>query len=526
MVEDRERVNSPPVNNLARPQFVLKRPWGMRPLAGQALSLPRNASTTIQVVFWTVALLIQPLALHPGLLGLEAVAALSQLHEFRALVMLGTLLLGIVVFLLTAPVNLGELLLRSVRGLLPMWSYPMLGLIIWLVVTGPFGNVAPSIPGIGSSDRMAGAYSMACWFGLLLVSSAIARYGHARSTFLLWLAVCAGLITSVWALLQGLNKDPLTWLSTEGVFFDIPAAAFGHGALASAFVVFVSLLFVFNRLANESWRSTDAFVTLILGVGISSAGGRAALGGLFGAATFLLVRTMVHKRGASYLLRHLAVLAVAITATALVLPRTQAQALNAVAAMQGQDPSLNYRFPAWRTGLKVVAANPLLGVGAGGFAYAAWNFTTPADEALLIEGSVLDTYGTHNWLNEKYQISGNVLFFYDEPLGQMIFTSLGWDKAHNYLLDVALTAGVPAAVLFIAATVAILQALWRSSIHFSKGVAVGLGAFLIFGLAWFPTIGLDPVIWTLVGAGLGLAKRTPGERPTSGAHTVAATSNA
>src|SRR5690606_35522290 len=90
--------------------------------------------------------------------------------------------------------------------------------------------------------------------------------------------------------------------------------------------------------------------------------------------------------------------------------------------------------------------------------------------------------------------------------GNFFVSGLGWDKAHNYLLDLGLTAGVPAVLFFALFVAGCVQYLWASGFRFAQGIAIALLSFIVFGVAWFPTISLDPVIWAIVGVGLAYAE--------------------
>lgn len=124
----------------------------------------------------------------------------------------------------------------------------------------------------------------------------------------------------------------------------------------------------------------------------------------------------------------------------------------------------------------------------------------------LIHLSLGDLLGDRELAEDEYTISGNIMAFRDST-GRLVTPRLGWDKAHNYMVDLGLTAGIPSVALFLVFLVAGQVALWRSGSPLKEGVAVGWISFMVFGLAWFGTISLDPVIWVLVGAGLGAGVR-------------------
>src|SRR5690606_37778339 len=79
----------------------------------------------------------------------------------------------------------------------------------------------------------------------------------------------------------------------------------------------------------------------------------------------------------------------------------------------------------------------------------------------------------------SYTLSGGVIAIVDNT-GELLVARLGWDKAHNYLLDLGLTAGVPAVIFMAMFVTAAFLILWRSASSFAKGTACGLLALSIY----------------------------------------------
>ena len=227
---------------------------------------------------------------------------------------------------------------------------------------------------------------------------------------------------------------------------------------------------------------------------------------------------VLHCRRSRLALRKLAglgaLLLLGLALALLTTSRAQRQAQALASAFAGTDPSFNARPPAWRGGLRLLLANPLFGVGPEGFGYGVWDVVSPDDRAVLIKSTLGSRIDERVLAEGRYSITGNVIAN-SSPERELGLATLGWDKAHNYLIDLGLTSGVPAVLAFVGFLASALAAMWRSRSLFAKGTAAAAVAFLVFGLAWFPTVSLDPVVWSLVGAGLGFGARASSNLPSS-----------
>lgn len=464
--------------------------------------------------YWAALLVGFVLSLSPRTIFANDASGLEATPGFKAFLLVALVLFGVLITLLSSRgAHISHLLTMHRRA--PQHLKWLVLAIGWLLVSTAVPCLAPVVRALGSTDRFDGALMQALWLSLAAVSAGLAAKGLIAPFAVLRLALIGAGCTAVWTLLQAIGRDPLTAISVAGIYVDIPAGAFGHGALASAYLGFVLVLWLGFRYFGGTRRRWDMAVSALLGIGIGSAGGRAAIMGLLVAfALMVMFAAISERRRPTYLLLNGIAVAAAIFACAALLPRAHAQAQRTVAALKGQDSSFNNRIPAWRTGLKVAAAYPILGVGPGGFAFAALNHASKGDKAMLIEASMGGQFGQPDWTVQEYASSGNILVFPDPESGQQIAATFRWDKAHHYLLDLALTAGIPAAVFFLLFAGSALLLMWRSESPFARGAALAFVGFLVFGLAWFPTISLDPAIWPLVGAGLGFASGTT-RRPAS-----------
>lgn len=455
-------------------------------------------SKVVVNAFYFFTILLVPVSLPPAVWGGSG-QALAQTSTFRAYLLAASLVFGILAFFVVSDSRFSDLFKRRKPS---AWVLALLCLIVWLVASAANPSLGPWGSALGDPGRMDGALIQASWFALVLVSYGVMRGSRAGPNVLIRWLTAAALLTAAWTFLQGIGRDPLEYLA--GVYLNVPAGAFGHGGYASTFLAVAVLVLASVWVKRKDIGLARYGVFLVLGIGMAAGGGRAAVVGLLVGSVLLAMANRRDLRA----LRRLGMLASLLVSGMLLafvlVDRTQAQAVNMVAAAQGKDRSLNGRFAAWRGGTQLLLENPLLGVGTGGFEYGVWPLLSENDAATLIrdplgtrvEGLALEP--------ESYTISGGIIAIVDNQ-GEFLVTRLGWDKAHNYFLDLALAAGIPAMIFYALFVIAAFIALWSSNSELSVGMACALVAFVVFGLGWFGTISVDPVIWVLVGGGLALS---------------------
>lgn len=449
---------------------------------------------------WFTVLFLTPLSLPLGVLR-GSVEALVDVSAFRAALVGVGLVVCTLAYLAVAPPRSKA---GGDRARPPTWVLFLLGLVTWVLLSTAFSNVAPWPAVLGSLERTDGTLVVAGWLLLTLACFGLARHAPLREEAVLRWALAAALVTSAWTYLQALRLDPLTLLT--GLFFTIPAGAFGHGALSGMFIAFVALVAATSWSIQDALRPWHFAVFGLLGIGLGASGGRAAMVGLLVGAVVLVAVNRRSRPAMRKLALFGAVVVLGLAISLVTTSRAQRQARALASAFVGADPSFNARPPAWRGGLRLLLENPLFGVGPEGFGFAVWDLLSPEDRAILIRSALGDRIDQRTLADGDYTISGNVIA-YLSPEGNLALSNLKWDKAHNYLIDMGLTSGVPALLTFVGFVVFALTAMWRSSSMFARGVAIAMLAFLVFGLAWFPTVNLDPVVWSLTGAGIGFAAR-------------------
>ena len=168
--------------------------------------------------------------------------------------------------------------------------------------------------------------------------------------------------------------------------------------------------------------------------------------------------------------------------------------------LQGQDNSLNVRRVFWQASWQTVFDQPLRGSGLNGLNTTFWR-ELPVDVQLPTIRVKLPPEA------ENIILTRNAYVIYELPGQGRQATTITVDKAHNYLLDLVIVSGWIAGSLFIIAVVSGLILLLRTEHLLARAVALSTLVYLLFGLTWFATLQVDPVMWTLFGIGIGSAWR-------------------
>ena len=473
----------------------------LRDLERHAPSAAPGWVAAVHGAYWWLLLGILPLLLNPALLWSTSASTLQTIAYFRAISAWLLVGYGTLVVLLTR----SELRMADVARSLPRTRLPfkfLWAFMLAVVVSTLFSNYGTEAPALGSSARADGTLMQIAWFSLALVSAELARTAPFRKGVFLGALTFGSAGTSLWILLQTWGADPLSILSRAHFYLVYAAGAFGHGGVASAYLA-VSLVVLMG-----SWLRKDAggvgmlVVVALLCAGMTAAGGRAAIVGFLIGSGLLVLEQLRLRRSRWYRLLVLFVVVVVGGVGGYVkAPHAQQQAANSEAIFSGSPgASLSHRFIAWRVAIRTIGKHPLWGVGPEGFAHTLWQSATPQEQRALLT----EVIGFAPKAG-SYTISGNAIVYSDPKTGRPVARQLDWDKAHNYLLDIALATGLPSMLLFLGFVLSALWALLRSRSSTARAIGYALVTFMIWGLGWFYSVALDPIAWGLVGAGLGLS---------------------
>jgi O-antigen ligase len=354
------------------------------------------------------------------------------------------------VIAVTTGFALGALVLRPV-------TIPRTITTVWLALIGvltiaTFHAVDPLHAWIGTPDRRLGLLAWLTFPALFVAGHACTS--RAATRLVLRAGTLAAIVLGTWSATEMLGHPPL---GLE--FADARAGGpFGQPAYLGAACLLIGPLAVATAMTRGEapwWRragalgSTGALLALVLSQT------RAAWVG----AVIALVAVAVQQRG--LLRRHrAAVVAVALAVAAIAIT---------IGVNRGTGAS---RIDEWRIATRTIADHPLLGVGPEGYRVV---FPQEVDAAYV----------------HKY--------------GAAVYP----DRAHNGVLDVTVSGGVSAGILYVAllafALIHACRALGRRN-----PLDLALGAALI-GYAvqqqfLFPLAELDPIFWILAGI---LVTRTP-----------------
>jgi O-antigen ligase/cytochrome c-type biogenesis protein CcmH/NrfG len=312
------------------------------------------------------------------------------------------------------------------------------------------GGLDPLYAWIGTPERHAGV--LAWVLGLLAFAVGQALRDREGRTVALGAAMAAA-VAGAYALAELLGWEPLRLAGVP----NRPGGPFGSSAYLGAAMALLAPAawgLALDRRSGIGARRV-ALVGGALGtIALVASGARGAWAGALAAAVVSVARRKVP-------LRHVLLAAAAIAALAVV----TGVAGRLPGLVQGDRGGVQGRLDEWRVATHVVADRPLLGTGPEGYRIA------------FAEAVDADYERAHG----------------RDPLP---------DRAHSAVLDVAATAGVPGAALYVA-LLGLLAAAAVKTIRDAEpwraGVACGVLAFFAQSLVLFPIPELDVVGWLLAG---------------------------
>jgi O-antigen ligase len=337
---------------------------------------------------------------------------------------------------------------RVARGVGWAWF----GFLIAVAIAALAG-LDPVYGWIGTPERHLGALA---WL-LCAITFVAAHTLERREAIAVGLVATATIgIAGLWAAVELAGWEPIS-LTGAG---DRPVGPLGSSAFlgaAAALLVPVAIGFALDRSQAISVRR-GALVAAGLGtVALVASGARAAwVGALAAGVVTLLVRRPSRRAVAA---------AGGALAIAVGLAFASGVAGRVPDAIAERDGGLRGRLDEWRVAARVVAADPLTGAGPEGYRIA---------------------FGRH--VDDRYeQAHGR------DPLP---------DRAHNAVLDIAATTGIPGTVMYLALVLLAGRLVMRSlreSEPWIAGAATGVVAYALQSLFLFPLAELDPVAWLLTG---------------------------
>lgn len=344
---------------------------------------------------------------------------------------------------------------------------PMLAWSVFLVLVALAAALGldPLYAWTGTPERHFGVLT----WGLCLVGFVAGQLLGRRGARLVIPAVLATVgLVGLWTLAEVLGWRPLDVVASG----DRPVASLGSSAFLGAAMALLAptalgLVFDADQPARRRWSAGLAGGLGL--VALVASGARAAwVGALVGNVVVLLLRRRLRHPPAAAL-----PLPARALAPGLVLAAVAVVAIAVLTGTAGRVPDafgdgrggIGGRLDEWRVAIRVVAANPLTGVGPEGYRIA---------------------FGAH--VDDTYEMEHG-----RDPLP---------DRAHSAVLDVAATVGLPgvAAYLVLLGIVGryVVRAIRRGP-SWLAGLAAGFVGYAVQSVFLFPLAELDPLAWMLAG---------------------------
>lgn len=468
-----------------------------------------NTAAGVAVVAFVVVVLVA-MDLRPALMGVpsQSVYALPKL-----LVTLGFAALAL--WYLVA--------VRAWRGLFvsgegstavrPHLRWGIVAALVGLAAVPLLATVTPTrFTWLGFAGRYDGALM---WVASLVLMVAAARAAFV-STQLVRRAVVGFVVvaSAVVAAAVTMGQAGITWddLGFGALTASRLASTVGHPALVSAVAALAALMAV--ALVQSSVRlglGSGAVLVLLAAAtwtafGVAYVGGRAALVALVVAlAAFSLARLFAARSAPE---RWLVVAAVGAVIAGLVagfavsaVGASKLQRLTDTVTGTAVDRSVAERILFLRSGVRAIAAQPLVPYGPGAFTLLVWSHATPEVEraliAFVVPASVADA------AERPFE---NLLRYPDPDTGAVRETRVGHDKVHNYVLDAWIAYGFVPTIAVLVVVLGIMVRVGRAGRPYGGAILAAACGYAVFVQAWFPTVALDPVMFALVGVAWGDAE--------------------
>lgn len=370
---------------------------------------------------------------------------------------------------------------RSVR--LSWWLAPVAAYVGWVALATAFSR-APIVSILGGHARLDGltsvaTYGVLAFVGLQLFTSGAHLLALARTI------TASALVVSAYGALQTQGFHPFYQLGTAEFTSERAFASLGNPVFLGGYLVLVLPVMTVIAMADESrgwriaaWAGVIAGTVALIGTATRAAWLVAVVEiGLFAVA---LVRKRVRVRPSGIA----ALVAGAIAGVAVIVRsmRSGDQVMNVVlrfsSMFRGDDGSSTERFLVMKAATQAVLERPLVGFGPARFTEAFNRFRPAAHVAAYPHGGI--------------------------------------DNAHNMVLQVAATAGLPAAAAWLTATVWPLVTTARAAFSAESGrqrlvltgLWIGGAGYAVFLMAGISVMGASPVFWIILAALAGMGART------------------
>lgn len=467
----------------------------------RSLAIRGRLESTLHHSFWALLFVAFPLAVSPWAFS-SGGSVEAVLLEPKAIVLALALMTGLASVLVSFP-NLGlRDLPGTVRRAPPVVKLLLLFLVV-LVSGSVFSDGDLAVTLLGGAGRLDGVVLQTAWYSIAVLAYVLSWTKVVRGHRVLGFLLVGGFVTAIWVILQSRGVEPLRLFVQESDLGVLPSGPLGHGAITAGYLAVVLLSYAAFICLDEQRRlSLTVLAALsLIAVGIMASGGRTGL---------VMVAVVWSMFALSNLRTRRVLSAVAVVTGTLfaagilghITKSTEQQLLYATnlgGVAEGRDASFNSRLSFWPAAVRGIIERPLFGAGPVGFNAIFWRHATVDEKMYVVRAHLSEPV-------DEIRLGSSSLFqvrFVGDD--GFVLRSQVIDKAHNYLLDLAVSSGLPAAILFVALVYLGVSTMYRSTCAVTRGALVSVAAAAIMSMAWFPMLVLDPMVWALFGLGLGTA---------------------
>ena len=401
---------------------------------------------------------------------------------------------------------------RIARDLRRDWLYILFAVASVLLLSAPFlaTRTPLQLALFGFPFRFDGPWVILL---SLLIMGAFARFVFLDKRLIsigLGSFLAVTLFTALFAILQTRGVDVWAALGVNGLGALPPRTTLGNPAFASLIPAMGAIILA-NLSTNPRVKEklllaiatigTAAFLAFAAG----SASSRSAVVGYWVVLAVWTVASMVRSGSIRQALYPLLVTGILIGSQALGgstndYASGKFEALTDLVTGEGQDSSWETRVRFWTIAARALQEQPFIPYGSGAFSIVMWEQATPEETIELYRMFIPEQYV------ERTQRQDNILFFTDDN-GQQQAQRVNSDKIHNYILDIWFAYGIFPTLALIAFIVALIIRLVRANTTVTWAVISAGVVYGFFGMAWFPAVATDPIVFALLGIGWGAAER-------------------
>jgi len=473
--------------------------WRIGEVLTREVAAAKWVVRVLEVAFWTLLLLMLPLSVAPSKTA-EVLSVQDFIYRPKALILSIASVTGVVGVLLAYTRLTPAEIWSSLRASpLAIRSWVLLTALTFFIPI--FHSSYLSVTLIGSAARFDGALVRCLW--LICGLSAFAFcWRRPRSVFLpLVLGTVGATIVGIWAALQTMGIEPMWWFGFDGALPTTPIASLGHRAFVSCLVAMFLAILQGWISARGVWRWWQVVLCILLGSFVIIGGGRAGLIAYAVSWVFNVYVLVTLKLKMRAMLVVTAASLVGIVGALVVSPSGPRAITTIVDAAQGKDGSFKARYEYfWPIAVRAIVERPILGWGIEGYSNAFWELSSKEEQDWVVRSHIsrlaypiLRTTGTPIQLVRRGRFAPEEIYF---------FTI---DRAHNALLDAAVSFGLPYAFVLMVVLASAGHVIVVSRNLPALAFTAGAITYIVFSLAWFDTLQLSPIFWTILGASVGVA---------------------